>query len=292
MLLLPVILALTPCPLARSQQKAPLPPKTPKVGKPYPTPFEGSKPPPKQATPDVPIGDRIAAERFRNEQAYRRHWLPRQKTMREKHAGKWIGIVAGRLLPCSADGEPRPTATLQELDREAAKSHPRARHRFLFRIGDEGDEDVSVGMCELERIVGGRVIHTLSTKWTVQAGGGFFVQRAGKWIDIGAKGPDKRSFVAIEIGPPSAPEPRARTEPRLFCYSNIFGGTLMLPESDVDARQLARWEIPGELAISGLARRQRLRRVLLRCRWPKLGHEAVYPAALVPARREHEARRK
>ena len=53
-----------------------------------------------------------------------------------------------------------------------------------------------------------------------------------------------------------------------------------MPASDVDLEALARWEIPGEVAISGLARKGRLRRVWLHCRFPSLDHEALFPAGI------------
>lgn len=89
--------------------------------------------------PRAQTGGAIAAERSVNEAAFRDRYLTQKEEITRKHAGKWIAIVAGRIWPAGEQGALEPAESLKACLRVVNETHPKAVHRFVFRVGEEGD---------------------------------------------------------------------------------------------------------------------------------------------------------
>src|SRR5437763_1586488 len=112
--------------------------------------------PPSDARPPAVASDadKMAVERAADEAGYREHcgWRSR---LREEFLGCWVAIAGGKAFPVNATGTAvRPAATMDEAVSAAKAAFPNARHRFVFRVGEEGDLDEFVGGSNIPHVVG------------------------------------------------------------------------------------------------------------------------------------------
>src|SRR5262245_25424324 len=73
----------------------------------------------------------IESERARDDDAYSGEYDWRREILFHQHAGEWAAIVGGEILA--------PFPTLEACAAEAEKRHPKALHRYVFRIGEDGE---------------------------------------------------------------------------------------------------------------------------------------------------------
>jgi hypothetical protein len=181
-------------------------------------------------------GDRVVAERQRNELAYREQYLPKQQEMHAKHEGRWLVIAGGRV------GSPR--ATLEEADAAAREASPRARHRFVLRIGEEGDQKWDLGMAEGKQLAGFAMTNGLGDKCFVHAAG-VVVEKDGKQVEIGQV--QDKGGACIE---PEVMAPRAeRGQGVKMLFTNIMQGPATIERRVADELGLAMWELPGMVEL-------------------------------------------
>ena len=195
--------------------------------------------------------DAIAAkgERVENEKAYATAYRPNQARFKEKLKDKWVVIAGGKLL-AGADAEPLAFSTIEEADAAAIKSAPNARQRFIFKVGDEGDQDCPLGGCEKRFVVGNTFFAEVAPRGVVFGNGLKFkgVGGSDKWLTVGVEVPgDERSFIR-----PALKAPLGATELEgTFCASTGFGGKAVMPADFAAKLQLELWEIPGDAIITG-----------------------------------------
>ena len=230
-------------------------------------------------------GDPVAAERTANEAAYREHVSGIRQYLLHNALGQWIAIAGGRVFPVNEHGTMvRPAATMEGAESAARAAVPEARHRFVFRIGEEGDLEQPLGGAELPHVLGVWFLAELERPDVEMRGLGpgqevHFVKDATR-VEITAKGPDDRMFVRPEVGPPRG----AGRADALYGLSTGFGGYAVLPAETAAAASLHLWEVPGRITIEGVYQSGACQRARARFRFPGTDLDWVLPVAIWPAR--------
>jgi hypothetical protein len=68
-----------------------------------------------EKAPEVPSSEDVAsAERKVNDEAYRVRYLPSKEALVRQHAGKWLAIAGGEVIPRDAGGRVAPAGTVEE----------------------------------------------------------------------------------------------------------------------------------------------------------------------------------
>jgi hypothetical protein len=228
---------------------------------------------------------RTAAERAENEAGYRTHVHGMRQFLLHRHLGEWVVIAGGRAFPVNEHGTMvRPARTMEEADAAARAAVPNARHRFVFRIGEEGDLEQSLGGAEIPHVLGVSFIAELERPDVEMRGLGpgqpiYFV-KDGARTELTAKGPDNRMFLRPEVGPPGG---RGRAA-ALYGLSTGFSGYVVLPSETAAAAELDLWEVPGKIRIDGLFQSGDCRRARARFRFPKTDLDFLLPVAIWPER--------
>jgi hypothetical protein len=226
---------------------------------------------------------RTNAERVANEVGYREHIAGSRQYLLEKHLGQWVVIAGGRAFPVNESRTAvRPAATMEEADAAARAEVPDARHRFVFRIGEEGDLHQQLGGAELSHVLGNWFLAELERPDVVMRGLGpgqdiQFVKGDAR-IEITVKGPDDRMFVRPEVGAPGA---AGRAE-EAYVLSTGFGGYAVLAATTAVSGSLHLWEVPGKIAIDGVFQKGECRRARARFRFPGTDLDLLIPVAVWP----------
>jgi hypothetical protein len=237
-------------------------------------------------SPDEPSDPaRIVAERAANEAGYREHILGIRQYLLQKNLGQWVAIAGGRAYPLNEHKTAvRPAATMQEADLAARAAVPDARHRFVFRIGEEGDMEQDLGGAELPHVLGVWFFAELERPDVEMRGIGpsqpIHFTKGGTRKEITVKGPDNRMFVRPELGPPEGP---GRAE-ALCVLSTGFAGYAVLPPETASAASLHLWEIPGKITIEGAFQKGACRRARAHFRFPGTDLDFLIPVAIWPER--------
>ena len=194
----------------------------------------------------------VNAERLLNEKAYTTEYVPIQERIKSKLKEKWIVIVDGKLLFVGEDGLPLASNSIEAADAAALKAAPNARHRFIFKVGDEGNQECPLGGCEKRLVMGNTFAAEVSPGGVLFGGpdGLQFNRVAGsdKWVSVGVKlAGDDRSYLR-----PAMLAPGGTTELEgTFCMSTGFGGKAVMPSDFAAQLRLELWEIPGEATLKG-----------------------------------------
>lgn len=228
---------------------------------------------------------RTEAERAANETAYAEHVAACRLYLLHEHLGEWIVIAGGRPFPLNEYGTAvQPAATMEEADAAARAKVPNAQHRFVFRIGEEGDFQQLLGGVELPHVLGVCFLAKLERPDVEMRALGprqpiYFVKGDVR-TEITAKGPDDRMFVRPEVGPPGGPGRAAA----LYCLSTGFGGYAVLPPGTAVAASLHLWEVPGKITIDGVFQKGECRRARARVRFTDTDLDFLLPVAIWPER--------
>lgn len=221
----------------------------------------------------------IDAERSADDAAYRTLYLPERARLIAEAPGRWLAIVGGRLVP--ADGTlPAPAPTMEEAVAAASAAAPGARHRFVFKVGGDGDLECDLGGCELPRVLGTQFLALLERRDVMVR---FSTKRPSVQFisgdtarELATRSEDGRMFLAPDVGPPGS-EARGG---RAYCVSTGFGGLATMPQED--AKGLELWEIPGVARVTGVMQSGECRRAWARFRWPNTPLDFVVPVAIWP----------
>jgi hypothetical protein len=228
---------------------------------------------------------KTSAERAANGVAYQEHVLPRRQYLLEKHLGQWIAIAGGKAYPVNEHGTAvAPAATMEGADAAAKAAVPGARHRFVFRIGEEGNLEQPLGGAETPHVLGTWFFAELERPDVEMRGIGpgqpiHFV-KGGTRTEITTKGPDDRMFVKPEVGAPGA----AGKAGALYVLSTGFGGYAVLPAETAAAASLHLWEVPGRLVIEGALLKGNCHRARARFRFPGTDLDLLLPVGVWPER--------
>jgi hypothetical protein len=228
------------------------------------------------------VDDPVAAARAQNDRAYRDYLHLREILIARGHAGRWVAILDGQILP-RAGGEVVPVDSIEALHFLVDPGHEGARHRYFFRIGEEGDvayhyyapnlpgsDALGVGLFRAT-FLGEPESDVVFAPDRVYAKRG---ARRHDWA-YGEKG------IALDLADPTArPTVRAIVTPSSAC-----DGTFVLSSETAASLGLERFEIPG-VCWYGPEDGERVacRRARLRWRVPELDLDATIPVAVWPRR--------
>jgi hypothetical protein len=224
---------------------------------------------------------RTAAERAANEETYRELMSWRERLLHE-HLGRWVVIAGGKALPVNEHGTMvAPTPSLDVALAAAASAFPAAQHRFVFRLGEDGDVSTSLGGTEHAHVFGTAFLALLDGEFSIHPNGRVELTRPGAGpVTISAKGPDGRPYVKPEIGPPGG----AGGVGPLFVLATGSTGFATVPADTAERAGLHLWEIPGVNHVEGVMQSGDCRRARMRVRLPAASLDALIPVAIWPAR--------
>jgi hypothetical protein len=194
--------------------------------------------------------ERIERERAANLDAYNALYLPRQQALQLAHKGKWVVIADGKLIPRWRDAGWRPFDDHAAADKEATRLVPEAQHRFIWRIGEEGDREIDLGGCELTQILGthGMAAHPMLDRPLFSTNAPLRFRWQDREVTVGIESDDRRPFVRPLLGDPTGTTHQHET----LCVSTGSTGSIMLRGPVADALGLQRWEIPGAALVTSI----------------------------------------
>ncbi|MSR48292.1 MAG: hypothetical protein EXS13_14735 [Planctomycetes bacterium] len=265
------------------QETRPAPAPAPAPDTPAPQPGEAPPSDPPTAD-DVPVTapaveapaadpDPVDLERGRNEATFEDSYLRQKERLFAANAGRWIAIVDGRLLPVDARGRVAPAAEFGECLAAADSVNPNALHRFVFRVGEEGDVVYPDPLASARAMVGMGLKLQLGIATTFDpAASAVMWTRAGKsrrfaverdQIELRLADPAGRQFAAIHLAD-----------------SSSFSGFLLLEPTLADLLDAERFEIPGRVVLKHGEQLRELRRSRLRVQVAELELDEPVPAAI------------
>ena len=221
--------------------------------------------------------DEAKAQRTLDEKAYAESFLPRKECLFRQHAGKWIAIAGGKILPSTTEGVLAPAASLEEAEAVAEKACPQARHRFVFRIGEEGDLRYDLGGTEWPESLGSGFLVCLQRDWMIRGTDEMWCVVGEKQVQINVPRPGGKTGLDLlpELRPPGGDRKRAAR----FAVATGFDGIAVMRPRIARALALARWEIPGSIQLEGVCAGT-CRRARVRFRLPQIGWEETLPVAV------------
>jgi hypothetical protein len=240
-----------------------------------PTPSPSTAP----ATVVVPpssllVLDPVVAERAANQKVFDEQYLAVKEALFEACAGRWIAIADGSIWPRGVKGGLEPAQELDILLRALAEGAPSAKHRFVFRIGEEGDARYHFTLCDRPEFVGHLLLTQIGNVWISANDGVLRMPHDGpitkEAVPLGRGG---ASDLVAEIGAPDAVK-LIETD---FMAANIYGGTAVVSAARAAALGLERWEVPGRVHSAG---RREMRRARLTFRIPKIGFDRQFTVAV------------
>jgi hypothetical protein len=214
--------------------------------------------------------DAIAVARARNVEAYARE----KARLHRDLVGKWV-VIAER-DPASVEGAYKPVVVGETLDAVAGLALD-LPHRFVFRVGEDGDEDVFVSSWYAPRFAGHGIATALGMQVVMH--GAVDVSKDGRSASF--RGPTPFPRVAFHLAAPdgTASPRNGEATPEVFVGS--VGPDLMLTPQDAAELRLARWEVPGTVVVGGVP----CRRVRVTASVPAVGASGSVVACVpdVPA---------
>jgi hypothetical protein len=261
-------------------------PKAPDAPQPIPAapPKDPSAPPAKpeaepdkqEAAPLDPAAQKIRDEtddaRAHDEIAFENEYLRLKERLVPDELGKWLAIVDGRIVPADAHGKPVPTAVFADCVAAADAVNEKALHRFVFRIGEEGDVLYADPAHSTRSVVG----TALKSSLGITAG---YDPRANEltWTRAGRSHRFKFDHERFQI---VLSDPFARqTMATPVVDSAGFGGFLALEANNASVLDGPRFEIPGRVLLRTGDGFQELRRTRIRVRIPELDVDVTVPVA-------------
>lgn len=213
----------------------------------------------------------IQAARARNRAVYDRE----RAHLHRVHAGQWVAIAVPAGLTAGGAYETWTAGATLEAVRDF---RPESKHRYVFRVGDEGDLDVFVSAWYGTRFAGsGGLARGLGVDLVLHAS-----------VDVAKDGRQARfaggtPFPAVAFhfeAPDGRASPRnGDATPEVFVGS--LGPDLMLTPQDDAELGLERFEVPGTATVGGVP----CRRVLVTASIPRVGARGTLVACVpdVPA---------
>ncbi|MBL9086522.1 MAG: hypothetical protein JNM10_05225, partial [Planctomycetia bacterium] len=189
--------------------------------------------------PDAPAT--IAAARARNLEAYARE----KARLHRDLVGKWV-VIAER-DPATVEGAYKSVVVGETLDAVAAIGAV-SPHRFVFRVGEDGDEDVFVSSWYAPRFAGHGIATALGMQVVMH--GAVDVSKDGRSATFGGPTPFPRVAFHLAALDGTASPRNGDATPEVFLGS--VGPDLMLTPQDATELRLARWEVPGTVTVGGV----------------------------------------
>lgn len=258
-----------PLPVAATQEAPPIidpPPNPPEADPATDTP---AAPPAAERV----SADPLAAERARNEAAFERDYLRQKERLFDAHVGHWVAIVDGRLLPADARGRLAPAPLLADALAAADAANREALHRFVFRIGEEGDVVYPDPLGTPQALVGvGFKLNLGITSTFDPAAPAVLWTRAGKSRRFSVE----RDQIELRLADPTGRQLLAAR----VADSSGYGGFVLLDAAPADLLDAERFEVPGRVVLERGDTLRELRRSRLRVQIPELEVDELVPAAI------------
>jgi len=218
--------------------------------------------------------DPIALQREMNEIAFENAYLRQKERLFADHAGQWLAIVGARIWPSDERGRPAPAASFDDCMKSATAADPAALHRFVFRIGEEGDVVHADSSGAPRNVVGSALRAMLGIDAAFDA-----KQFAIRWTRGGKSkqfqlGIDRQQIELLLTDPGGR-----QSMGTLLADSAIFSGYLALESTFAALLDAHRFEIPGRVLLETPAGVSVLRRARVRLRVPELELDAIVPLA-------------
>lgn len=262
----------------------------PQESPPAPPADPAASPAAPQETPSAPPAaalspaEALAAQRAANESCFERDYLRVKERLFDEHAGHWLAIVAGRLLPTDARGRPAPAPLLADALNAADTLDRDALHRFVFRVGEEGDllypdplpapQDAATARVPPPTAlvgVGAKLRLAIQSRFD-PAGPAILWTRGG----ASHRFPLERDTMSLRLADPTG---RTALVARL-ADSASYAGFLLLDAANADLLDAERFEVPGRVVLEHGDALRELRRSRLRLVVPELELDELLPAAI------------
>ena len=245
-----------------------------------PTPLE---PPAKSSDPaDSPVPDQvtdpIAEARAIDEIAFESDYLRQKERLFPDHAGQWIAIVGGRLLPVDEKGRLVPTPEFAKCLAAADAADPAGKlalHRFLFRIGEEGDVVYADASASPRNVIGTGFHAALAIRAVFEP-----KSNELRWT----RGDQSRTFtldhdrLELLLSDPGGKQSMGVP----LADSSSFPGFLALEATFATLLDAHRFEIPGRVLLRTPSGFAELRRARLRVKETTLALDELVPIAAWP----------
>lgn len=166
----------------------------------------------------------VDQERAADRRAYETHVA----ALRQEHAGAWVVIAGGKVVTTGARVE------------DVQDAAPEALHRFVFRVGDEGDGEVFVSAWYGPRFAGPGLARAFGFDYALGRGW----TRGDEVLPIRGARPFPRT--PLVVGAPG------RSGEALDVFIGTVGPPLVLTPGDFDRLGLARYEVPGTITVGGI----------------------------------------
>jgi hypothetical protein len=218
----------------------------------------------------------MAKERAADDEAFRETYLLEKERLFAEHAGEWLAIAGGEVFPADGKRNLLPAKTLEECLAAAERKVPRARHRYVFRIGEEGEVRYSV--------LG------FPARWTMSGIGLYRLLGLTVGVD-GAKGTTtwrlkgkektfpvgKAAEMGVKLADPTGKGAREVT----VGVSTGFNGVALLEPPVSGSLGLARFEIPGATIVKIGGAEVKCRRARVRLAVPEIDLDVTIPVTLL-----------
>ena len=227
----------------------------------------------------------IAAARMQDDAAYALYLHQRELLIARGSAGRWVAIAEGELLPRKGEAI-APAEELPTLLALVDTLHPAALHRYLFRVGEEGDvaydyyapnlpfsDACGMGLFQATFLAEPESELVLAFDRVYAKRG----ERRHSWA-FGEHG------IALHLESPGEDPVGGRGLDTLVTPSSACDGSFVLSAESAAKLRLELFEIPGVCRYGKLDGMKECRRAHLRWRVAELELDAVVPVAIWPQR--------
>ena len=177
----------------------------------------------------------LDAERAADQKAYD----AAKEGLAKDHAGEWVTIALGRVEKIGKSME------------EVLPAGSAAQHRFVFKVGEEGDREEFASEWYGPRFSGPGLPIALDVEWTLGSHAGTVLMKDGKSTKPLGVPPFPRVPITMRA-PTVAGSPGGPASRTLDVFIGTVGPPLMLMPEDWDALGLARFEVPGTMKVFDL----------------------------------------
>ncbi len=265
-----VVVAVEPPPQEVPPSPAPIDPPAAPPADPSADPAGAPSDP---AAPPAAPRDPVDLQREQNERAFEGDYLRQKERLFPDHAGQWLAIVAGRVLPLDPRGRLAPTTDFAACLAAAEAADPAALHRFVFRIGEEGDVVYADSYPTPRTMVGAALKQRFGISSTFDpAGPTIQWARAGKSHRFSVE----REQLELRLSDPSG---RAVVGTRV-ADSSSFGGFLALESTFAGLLDAEKFEIPGRVLLRTGRGLEEARRARVRISVPEIELDELVPTAV------------
>lgn len=222
----------------------------------------------------------VVFERKLNLETYEKSYRPLREALIHKHAGKWVVIASGKLLPVRQRKKPfggwafYPGDDLEETIRAVNKLVPDARHRFVFRVGEDSDHVLDTGASMHKNLLGTGFMIALPGD-SMLSGDALYAGWKGKPLTLKLE-PGGRYLLKTRLSVPVGKTHAWQS----MGVSSVYTGIGTVSSDLAEKLRLQLWEIPGKVTIKGALLQGELRRAQVRLGFKDTGYEMIATVAV------------